>query len=126
MKIGLKTKGNFRNVEKFFDRMKANELARKLNQYGLVGSAALAANTPMDSGKTASSWSYEIHNSGKGLELVWTNSNTNKGLNIAILIQYGHGTRNGGYVQGRDFINPAIRPVFDAIAEDIWKEVTKQ
>lgn len=126
MKIGLKTKGNFKHVEAFFKRVKGQELTRKLHQYGLVGSAALAANTPMRSGKTASSWSYEIHNNGEGVEIVWTNSNTNKGLNIAILIQYGHGTRNGGYVQGRDFINPAIRPVFDAIAEDIWKEVTKQ
>lgn len=125
MKIGLKTKGNFNHVEAFFRRVKGKELTNKLNQYGLVGAAALAASTPMDTGKTASSWSYEIHNSGGDVELVWTNSNFNKGLNIAILIQYGHGTRNGGYVQGRDYINPAIRPVFDAIAKDIWDEVTK-
>lgn len=125
MKFGLKVKGDFKHIERFFDRVKTDDLAKKLNQYGLVGAAALAANTPMKTGKTASSWSYEIHKSGKGLELVWTNSNTNKGRNIAILIQYGHGTRNGGYVQGRDFINPAIQPVFDAIAEDIWNEVTK-
>lgn len=126
MKIGLKTKGNFNHVEAFFKRVKGDNLTKKLNQYGIIGAAALAANTPMDSGKTASSWDYEIHNSGSDVEIVWTNSNFNKGLNIAILIQYGHGTGTGGYVQGRDFINPAIRPVFDAIADDIWKEVTKK
>ena len=125
MKISIKTKGSFKNVEKFFKRMESMDLAKKLNQYGLVGAAALAANTPMDSGKTASSWNFEIHNNQGNIEIVWTNSNFNKGVNIAILIQYGHGTRNGGYVQGRDFINPAIQPVFDAIAKDIWNEVTK-
>lgn len=125
MKLSIKTKGSFKNVEKFFKRMERQDLAKKINQYGLLGAAALAANTPMDSGKTASSWDFEIHNSQGNIELVWTNSNFNKGVNIAILIQYGHGTRNGGYVQGRDFINPAIRPVFDAIAKDIWNEVTK-
>lgn len=125
MKFVLKTKGNFKNVERFFNRSKNLNLNAKLNQYGVVGAAALASMTPMESGKTASSWSYEIHGSGSGLELVWTNSNTNKGYNIAVLIQYGHGTGTGGYVQGRDYINPAIQPVFDAIAKDIWNEVTK-
>ena len=125
MKVVIKSKGNFKNTELFFNNSKNLRLASKLNNYGLVGAAALASMTPLESGKTASSWDYEIHGDRDGLELVWTNSNVNKGYNIAILIQYGHGTGTGGYVQGRDYINPAIRPVFDAIANDIWKEVTK-
>ena len=125
MRISFKTKGNFNHTEKFFDRVKNMRLASKLNKYGMLGCAALAAMTPMRSGKTASSWDYEIHESGGGIEIVWTNSNTNKGYNIAILIQYGHGTGTGGYVVGRDYINPAIQPVFDTIANDIWNEVTK-
>ena len=125
MKIGITTKGSFKNTENFFNRMKKQRLAEKLNKYGIVGAAALAANTPYKTGKTASSWSYEIHENKGHIELVWTNSNSNQGIPIVVLIQYGHGTRNGGYVQGRDFINPAIQPVFDAIASDIWDEVTR-
>lgn len=125
MRISFKSKGNFNNTERFLKRSKNLQLAEKLNRYGVVGAAALAAMTPTRSGKTASSWNYEIHGNGGGLEIVWTNSNINKGYNIAVLIQYGHGTGTGGYVQGRDYINPAIQPVFDAIANDIWNEVTK-
>jgi len=125
MKIGITVKGDFKHTEKFFDRVKGKQLTRKLNQYGLLGVAALAANTPIDSGKTAESWDYEIRNSAEGVEIIWTNTNTNKGYNIAILVQYGHGTGTGGYVQGRDYINPAIQPVFDAIANDVWEEVTR-
>lgn len=128
MKIGLKVKGDFKNVEKFFDRVKNKELTRKLNQYGMVGAAALAASTPYDTGVTASSWDYEIIENKGHIELIWTNSNVTEGkqnIPIVLLIQYGHATRNGGYVQGRDFINPAIQPVFDAIADDIWEEVSK-
>lgn len=125
MRIGITTKGNFKNIDGFFKRMKGKKLTSKFDKYGLIGAAALAANTPNRSGKTASSWDYEIHGSGEGIEIVWTNSNINQGYNIAVLIQYGHGTGTGGYVQGRDYINPAIQPVFDAIAQDIWNEVTK-
>lgn len=125
MKIVFKSKGNFKYTEQFFKRMKSQDLKEKLNQYGMVGAAALAANTPYDTGKTAASWNYEIHKGNGSIELVWTNSNSSKGIPIVVLIQYGHATRNGGYVQGRDFINPAIQPVFDAIAKDIWNEVTK-
>ena len=84
---------------------------------------ALASATPKDTGLTASSWGYEIQHNGERSSIIFTNSNTNKGCNIAILLQYGHGTRNGGYVQGRDYINPAIQPIFDQIASDAWKEV---
>ncbi len=90
-----------------------------------MGVDALSAATPVDTGLTASSWGYEIHSSGATSSIVWTNSNVNDGIPIAILIQYGHGTRSGAYVQGRDFINPAMRSVFDNIANAVWKEVTR-
>lgn len=125
MKISVKSKGNFNNTENFFKKNKNYDLAWKLNKYGLLGASLLAAATPMDSGKTAESWNYEIKKSQNGLKLIFTNSNENQGIPIAILIQYGHGTRNGGYVQGRDFINPVVRPLFDEIAKNVWEEVTK-
>ena len=115
--------GNFNNSEKFLKGITNRLHLRSLDKYGQQGVEALSAATPRDSGKTAESWSYEIHSSKDLISIVWINSNTNKGVNIAVLIQYGHGTRNGGYVKGRDFINPAIRPVFDKIADSVWKEV---
>ena len=125
MKIGVQLKGSFKHTENFFERNKKQRLARKLNNYGMVGAAALAANTPIDTGLTAESWNYEIKESNGHIQLIWTNSNSSQGIPIVVLIQYGHATRNGGYVQGRDFINPAIQPVFDAIANDIWEEVCR-
>ena len=104
--------------------MQNKEFFQRLNQYGRRGVDALSAATPIDSGKTASSWNYEIHRSKDLVEIVWTNSNVNDGAPIVILLQYGHATGNGGYVQGYDFINPAIRPIFDEIEKDLWKEVT--
>lgn len=95
-----------------------------LSKYGEMGVLALSQATPLDSGETARSWSYEIEKTGSGYRLVWKNSHVNKGVPIAIILQYGHGTRNGGYVQGRDYINPALRPIFDGIAADSWKEMT--
>lgn len=86
----------------------------------------MALATPRDSGKTAESWDYRINRDKDGVKITWTNSNVNKGVNIAIILQYGHGTRNGGYVQGRDYINPAIRPIFDQMAAEVWGEVTKE
>lgn len=97
-----------------------------LASYGERGVKALAAATPKDTGKTADSWTYSIEE-GKGtVSIVWSNTNVNKGLNIAVLLQYGHGTRNGGYVQGRDYINPALRPLFDEIANKAWEEVVSK
>ena len=96
-----------------------------LDKYGREGIAALSSATPIDTGKTASSWYYEIENKNGSATISFYNSNVNKGENIAILIQYGHGLRGGGYVQGRDYINPAIQPIFDKIAENAWREVTK-
>lgn len=122
--ITFKQKGSFKNIERFLDKMQKKEFFQRLNQYGRRGVDALSAATPIDSGKTASSWNYEIHRSKDLVEIVWTNSNVNDGVPIVILLQYGHATGNGGYVQGYDFINPAIRPIFNEIEKDLWKEVT--
>ena len=103
--------------------MKSKKYVEVLRKYGQEGVDALSSATPFETGHTASSWGYEIHETKDGAELVWTNSNINQGVNIAVILQYGHGTRNGGYIQGRDYINPALRPIFDRIAEAAWKEV---
>lgn len=122
--ISFTTKGDFRHLEKLLKNCSNGNVYQGLEQYAQKGVEALASATPIDSGKTAESWSYEIHRSGKQIEIVWTNNNINDGVNIAVILQYGHGTRNGGYVVGRDYINPAMRPVFDEIAEAAWKEAT--
>lgn len=116
-------KGDFRKTEKFLKKMKDGDFYKNLEQYAQIGVEALRESTPIDSGETALSWTYEIKQSKGEVGITWINTNTNKGENIAILIQYGHGTGTGGYVHGRDFINPAMQPVFDKLAEDIWKEV---
>ncbi len=124
--ISFVHKGNFNNTEKFFDRIMHRSYKDTLASYGERGVKALAAATPKDTGKTADSWTYSIEE-GKGtVSIVWSNTNVNKGLNIAVLLQYGHGTRNGGYVQGRDYINPALRPLFDEIANKAWEEVVSK
>ena len=121
----LKSKGDFKKIEKFLMRM-SNWSARKvLDSYGKKGVEALAGSTPVRSGTTAASWSYDIEGGDGDWKIVWTNSNINKNVNIAVIIQYGHGTRNGGYVQGRDYINPALQPVFDGFVDEIWEEVTR-
>lgn len=122
--ITFRHKGSFKNIERFLDKMQKKEFFQKLNQYGRRGVDALSSVTPVDSGRTASSWNYKIHRSKELVEIVWTNSNVVDGVPIVILLQYGHATGNGGYVQGYDFINPAIRPIFDEIEKDLWKEVT--
>lgn len=96
-----------------------------LDKYGRDGVAALSSATPVDSGNTANSWYYEIENKKGQVRINFLNSNINQGVPIAIILQYGHGTGTGGWVQGRDYINPAIQPVFDRILQDIWKEVTR-
>lgn len=122
--IVVKHSGNFDRTEKFLKRMSKGDIFKSLDRYGQKGVSALAAATPKDSGKTASSWGYEVEQNGSSYSIVWKNSNTNKGVNIAVILQYGHGTRKGGFVQGRDYINPAMRPVFDQIASEAWREVT--
>lgn len=119
----VKQKGDFSKTEKFLNTINKKLYYRNLQKYAEQGVAALASATPIDSGTTANSWDYEIRKTKNSVSIYWTNSNVNKGVPIAVIIQYGHGTRNGGYVQGRDYINPAMRPIFDKIAENVWKEV---
>lgn len=119
----VKQKGDFSKTEKFLNSTSKKLYYRNLQKYAEQGVAALASATPVDSGTTANSWGYEIRQTKNSVSIYWTNSNVNKGVPIAVIIQYGHGTRNGGYVQGRDYINPAMRPIFDKIAESVWKEV---
>ena len=123
--ITIESQGEWKLTRNWFDRMTKLDLALIMNQFGKEGVSALAAATPSRSGLTSKSWNYEVTRKGNNWKITWTNSNVNKGANIAVLVQYGHGTRNGGYVVGRDYINPAIRPVFDKIAQKAWKEVTR-
>lgn len=121
--IKITQKGDFSKTFKFLRKLRQKKFINKLHEYGQMGVDALSQATPVRTGLTASSWGYILEATSDTISIIWTNSNQNKGLYIAVLLQYGHGTRNGGYVQGRDYINPAMRPVFDAIAEDAWLEV---
>lgn len=123
--IQFKQNGDFSKTESFLKKLRKLDLDSVLRKYGELGVQALANATPVDTGKTAASWDYKIEK-GKGVvTITWTNSNVNNGVPIALLIQYGHGTGTGGYVQGRDYIKPAIRPIFDQLADALWKEVTE-
>ena len=123
--ITIRHKGDFSKLDRYFERIKEAAKLGVLDKYGREGVAALASATPVDSGLTASSWYYEIERSNGRVSITFNNSNVNKGVPIAIILQLGHGTGTGGWVQGRDYINPAIQPIFDRIADDAWKEVTK-
>lgn len=125
--IVIKQRGNFKHTEKFFKRVKQTQrLTDLLNEYGQKGVEALRAATPKDTGLTANSWNYRIEMNNDGAGIYFENSNVQKGYaNVAILLQYGHATRNGGWVEGIDYINPALKPVFDELAEKVWAEVTK-
>lgn len=123
--IRITQKGDLSKTIRFLNRAKEGEYLKVLNKYGREGVAALSSATPVDSGLTASSWKYEVKTGRGSATITFYNSNVNKGVPIAIILQYGHGTRNGGWVQGRDYINPAIQPVFDKIANEAWREVTK-
>lgn len=118
-------RGNFNHIEKFLNQATRTEILRILDKYGREGVAALAAATPKDTGLTSNSWGYETHYSNGSYVISWTNSHIINGVPIAVIIQYGHGTRNGGYVEGRDYINPTMKEVFDKIANEAWREVTK-
>lgn len=122
--ISFTTSGSTTRTMKFLQRMQAPDLFSGFDSLGRRGVEALAANTPTDSGLTANSWSYEIETKNGVTTITWFNSHTVDGVNIAIILQYGHGTGTGGYVAGRDYINPAIQPIFDEIANDMWKKVT--
>lgn len=115
--------GDFKNTERFLRKAKIKNLTAVLDNYGKMGVAALSSATPIDTGKTADSWSYSIEINKKSFSISWLNSNESHGVPIVVLIQYGH-MANGGFVSGRDFINPIIRPLFDELVEELWKEVT--
>lgn len=112
-------------TEKFLDRLINKDAYRKLDKYGETGVRALSEATPRDSGETANAWAYEIIKEKDSYTIEWTNSNLAENVPVAVLIQYGHGTGTGGYVQGVDYINPALKPIFETIADEIWKEVTR-
>ena len=124
--ITFRQKGDFSKLTRFLERAKEAVHLGDLDKYGRQGVAALSSATPVDSGLTAKSWYYEIENKNGSATITFNNSNIQNGVPIAIILQYGHGTRNGGWVEGRDYINPAIRPIFDEIANEAWREVTKQ
>ena len=123
--INIRQKGDFKKLTSFLEREKEGINIGILDKYGKKGVAALSSATPVDTGLTASSWFYKIENKNGIAKIEFHNSNVQKGVSIALILQYGHGTRNGGYVVGRDYINPAIQPVFDELAKNAWKEVTR-
>lgn len=123
--ISFRHQGDFSKFTRYLERLKEAAHLSDLDKYGREGVAALASATPVESGTTASSWYYEITHTNGSSKITFLNSNVNKGVPIAIILQYGHGTGTGGWVQGRDYINPAIQPLFDKIANDAWREVTK-
>lgn len=123
--ITFRQQGDFSKLTRFLEKAKEAVKIGDLDKFGREGVAALASATPVDSGKTAASWRYEIKHKDGSSSITFCNSNIQNGVPIAVILQYGHGTKNGGWVQGRDYINPAIRPIFDKIAENAWKEVTK-
>ena len=124
--ISFRQKGDFSKLTSFLEKAKESVKIGDLDKYGREGVAALSSATPIDSGETANSWSYEITNKNGSVTISFNNSNIQNGVPIAIILQYGHGTKNGGWVQGRDYINPAIQPVFDEIVDKAWREVTKR
>lgn len=121
--VTFRQKGDFSKLSTFLERAKEVIHLGDLDKFGRAGVAALSSATPVDTGKTASSWYYEIKREQGSVSISFHNSNIQNGVPIAIILQYGHGTRNGGWVKGRDYINPAIQPIFDQIAENAWKEV---
>ena len=123
--ITFRQKGNFSKLNRYFERVKEVVKVGDLDRFGREGVQALSSATPRDTGLTATSWEYSIERSSNRVSITFNNTNIQNGVPIAIILQYGQGTRNGGYVQGRDYINPAIQPIFDKMAEDAWKEVTK-
>lgn len=123
--IRFRQKGDFSKLTRFLEKSKEAVKIGDLDRYGREGVAALASATPKDSGLTASSWYYEIEQGNGTVSISFHNSNIQNGVPIAVILQYGHGTRNGGWVQGRDYINPAVRPIFDKIVNNAWKEVNK-
>ena len=123
--ITITHKGNFSRTEKFMNRALRRNYRQILERYGQRGVEILQSVTPRDTGKTAASWYYEIYDDGKAVHLSWFNSNENHGVSIVLLLLYGHGLQNGGYVQGNDFVTPAMQPLLNELAKKAWREVTK-
>lgn len=123
MNYSFKHTGDFSKTLKFLNSITNKEYLNNLNQYGQMGVTALAEATPKDTGETAASWDYTIELQNGRMTITWFNRNVVRGINIAIILNYGHGTGRGTYVQGRHYISPAIQPIFDKIADDVWKEV---
>ena len=123
--ITFRQSGNFKKLTKFLNNARKAGKVDILDKYGDEGVSALASATPVETGKTASSWSYKIVREKDHISIQFLNSNINDGVPIAVILQYGHATRNGGWVEGRDYINPAIQPIFDRITNDAWKEVIR-
>ena len=123
--ISFRQKGDFSKLTRYFERLKETVKLGELDKYGREGVAALESATPIDTGETAKSWYYKLTNANGSATISFYNSNIQNGCPIAIILQYGHGTKNGGWVEGRDYINPAIQPIFDEIANNAWREVTK-
>ena len=122
--VVMKQSGSLKNFEGFLYKNRKRRIYQLLNEYGKQGVELLRDATPVDTGKTATGWDYEIEVNSQGISLYWVNNNVNEGVPIAILIQYGHATRNGSYVQGVDYINPELRPLFESMATKLWKEVS--
>lgn len=122
--ITFEQKGDFRNTDRFLKKMSKMDFANTLRGVAQKGVVALSAATPVDSGLTANSWGYEITRSRNSFQIIWTNSHVENGFRVALGLQYGHGTGTGGYVAGRDYINPTMRPIFEQILADLWTEVT--
>lgn len=123
--ISFTQKGDFSKTKKFLARVKKLSSLGIFDEYGKAGVKALSEHTPRDSGVTANSWYYKVEISKSGVNISWYNTNKNNGFDVAIMLQYGHGTGSGGYVKGIDYINPAMKPIFDKLANEIWREVTK-
>ena len=123
--ISFRHKGDFSKLTRYLEKAKDSSYLEILDKYGREGVAALQSVTPVESGLTANSWYYKIEKSRGSVSIVFYNSNIQNGVPIAVILQYGHGTRNGGWVEGRDYINPAIQPIFDRITNEAWREVTK-
>lgn len=123
--VSFRQKGDFSRLRRYLKRVNNAVNAIDWDAFGKEGVAALASATPVDSGKTANSWRYEVIHSKGTSTIAFYNDNIQNGVQIAIIIQYGHATRSGGWVEGRDYINPAIQPIFDKITKKAWREVTK-
>lgn len=122
--ITVTSHGTYSKTEMYLKKAAGRSFYHSLSKYGELGVKALREATPKDTGLTSESWSYRIEESGNSVRIIWTNSNRNKGVPISIILQYGHGTGTGGWVEGRDYINPAMKPVFDQIEREVWREVT--